>query len=151
MFGLFRKKPKGMTRERAEAIINAYGAVMMREASTVSDERDLPFTKAEIKEAILFGIAATADPKMIDMLKAGYVTLADYLLLNDDDRIVLRQQREWASRVVNPASLTRDEAKAWIEHQQSWKRLLSRVEANAYIATHEIDQFMAGIRHGCPI
>lgn len=142
MFGLFKTKPEGMTRERAEAIINAYGAVMMNDNNTISDERDLPFSRGEIKEAIRFGIAASVDPQSIDMLKTGYVILSQFLLLNDQERVTLRQQRDWEGRAVDPSALTREDATEWANHRQAHARLQSRVEANAMTAAHEIEQFL---------
>lgn len=137
MFG-WTRKPKSMTATEAEAIINAYGGVIMAKPMVIADERDLPYSKEKIKEAIRIGIASTTDPKMIDMLKFGYVTLADFLLLTDDERFVLKQQAILEEAGFDPANATLVEVKRWIEHYAAYRPLMSRVEANAWIAAHEI-------------
>ena len=136
VFGLF--KPKPMTATEAETIINAYGAVMMAKPTVIADQRDLPYSKEKIKEALRIGIASTTDPKLIDMLKAGYVTLADFLLLTDDERFVLKQQSILEGAGFDPANATLIEVKRWIAHYAAYRPLVSRVEANAWIAAHEI-------------
>lgn len=137
MFG-WTRKPKSMTATEAEAIINAYGATIMAKPHPVADERNLPYSKDKIKEAIRIGIASTTDPKMIDMLKAGYVTLADFLLLTDDERFVMKQQAILEEAGFDPSNATLVEVRRWIEHYAAYRPLVSRVEANAWIAAHEI-------------
>jgi hypothetical protein len=61
-------------------IINAYGAFLEKSAPTpgcVADASKLPFPKARISEAILFSLGRS-DPQMKEMLKAGYLELANW-------------------------------------------------------------------------
>lgn len=138
MFGLFKSKPKAMTKERAEAIINAYGAILMKHPNMVTDENELPFDREEIKEALRFGIAAADDPAMIDMFKAGYVTLGDFLRLTDEERFVVKQQSILQEAGFDPTNATLAEVKKWVAHYAAYRPLMSRVEANAFILAHEV-------------
>jgi hypothetical protein len=70
-----------MTAEQAVHIIQAYGGVLEKSAPTpgcVADVKKLPFPKAQISEAILIGLRSTSDPKMQEMLKAGFVELSNW-------------------------------------------------------------------------
>jgi len=77
MFGLFKSKPEIMTPQRAEKVATAFGKVMMDKPTMVCDERDLPYSKAEIKEAIKVWLRIEPRPQVVDMLKASFVSLAD--------------------------------------------------------------------------
>ena len=67
-----------MSTAEAEKIIHAYGAAMTSRKSLYADAAELPYPKATIKMALLIGIAATQDKKARELLKTGYVTLADW-------------------------------------------------------------------------
>lgn len=67
---------------QAELIINAYGKTLEYlgpvPGSSVADEQKLPFPKAQIKSAIIFAIRANPDKKQQEILKTGYLCLADF-------------------------------------------------------------------------
>ncbi|MDZ7642018.1 MAG: hypothetical protein U5J62_08365 [Desulfurivibrio sp.] len=70
-----------MSQERVEEIIQLYGAVMEVNAATTGIAKDsstLPFPKQDIKQAIIIGMKLIDDPQMKDMLKIGYIQLADW-------------------------------------------------------------------------
>jgi len=83
---LFGKRPPHtrdipMTSAQAVKIINAYGGFLEKSAPTlgcVADASKLPFPKVQISEAILVGLSSATDPKMKDMLKAGYLELSNW-------------------------------------------------------------------------
>jgi hypothetical protein len=70
--------PGPMTGEEAMKVINAYGNVLADRTSPFGDVSDLPYAKARIKEALIHGLATGNDPKVRELLKAGYITLADF-------------------------------------------------------------------------
>src|SRR4051794_27278572 len=67
---------------RAQVIVNGYGKVVEQHSSAggtiLIDEGKLPFTKVEIKAAILRLLRASNDSKQRDVLETGYLTLADF-------------------------------------------------------------------------
>lgn len=94
LFGNFRKTaspkitvgPKGtqwlsmeMTAAAAEQIFQDFNATLnaaKKAGVFIADERDLPHPKKRIKEAILFALRLTSDPKMREELKSAYLSLA---------------------------------------------------------------------------
>ena len=70
-----------MSEQEAKKIIQAYGAVLQTKAPTpgcVADVSKLPYPKEKIKAALLIGLKATSDQQMKEMLKVGYIQLADW-------------------------------------------------------------------------
>jgi hypothetical protein len=67
-----------MSITEAEKIINAYGDALARRTSPLAELSGLPYPKAHIKTALLKTLAVTTDAKARDLLKAGYVTLAEW-------------------------------------------------------------------------
>jgi hypothetical protein len=65
---------------RCREIVSAYGTVLEKGPlpGTVADERELPYPKKTIKEALLVLLKTTTDPQMRGNLKAGYVCLSDW-------------------------------------------------------------------------
>ena len=83
IFGGGEKKPAEttMSRESAIEIIQTYGEIMETSAPApgcVADASKLPYTKERIKQALILGLKTNADPHMKEMLKVGYVQLADW-------------------------------------------------------------------------
>ena len=76
-----RPKPSTMTAAMAEKIVRDYGAVLRSGAPTlgvVADVQELPHPKERIKEALVFALRSTADPKIREALTLGYIDLADW-------------------------------------------------------------------------
>ncbi len=70
-----------MSQQEAVEIIQKYGAVMEHQSPTpgcVADLSKLPYMKEQIKEALVIGLKADANPQMKEMLKVGYLQLADW-------------------------------------------------------------------------
>lgn len=70
-----------MTPERAETIIQAYGAILETRAPSpgcVADVTKLPFSKQEIKDALVLGLKTTTNPQTRDLLKIGCIHLPDW-------------------------------------------------------------------------
>ncbi len=70
-----------MSSEEAEKVIQAYGAYQAESApvpGTVADVSQLPYPKAKIKRAILIGLGAVQDIQQKEMLKVGFMLLADF-------------------------------------------------------------------------
>lgn len=75
------KGTQKISQDAAVEIIQRYGAVLEHDSPApgcVADESKLPYSKANIKEALIIGLRATADRQMKKFLQAGYVQLADW-------------------------------------------------------------------------
>ena len=71
-----------MTAAKAEKIFRDFGASLnaaKKAAFFIADERELPHPRQRIKEAILYALRATQDPKMREELKSAYLSLAAWL------------------------------------------------------------------------
>jgi len=70
-----------MSQQIAVRIIQEYGAVMEHDSPVpgcVADVSKLPYAKSRIKEALKIGLRATSDAQMREILKVGYLRLADW-------------------------------------------------------------------------
>lgn len=73
--------PGTMSAQKATAIIQQYGSFLEHGAPNpgcVADVTKLPFAKAEIKRALLLGLKSIAEPEAREVLRAGYLQLADW-------------------------------------------------------------------------
>ncbi len=73
--------PATMSEQKAEEVIQTYGAALETKAETpgrVADISELPFPKGKIKEALIIGLKTTNDQEVKEMLKVGYIQLADW-------------------------------------------------------------------------
>lgn len=62
-------------------IVQAYGSFLETSApipGTVADVNKLPYTKQQIKDAIVAALHISEDPQMKEHLKAGYIQLSDW-------------------------------------------------------------------------
>jgi hypothetical protein len=68
-------------------IVTAYGAALAEPTAMglPRDARSLPYTKTDIKVALLIALRATTDPAMRNSLEAAFVSLADFQELSDDE------------------------------------------------------------------
>jgi hypothetical protein len=79
LFGRAAKTTSGpMTGEEAMKIINAYGNALADRKSSFGDVSELPYDKERIKEALIHWIKVAEDPKVRELLKGSYITLADW-------------------------------------------------------------------------
>jgi len=79
LFG--KKKHTVISPDIAENIIQIYGAHMEKDTQSplcVADVKKLPFPKEQIKEALVIGMKATSALYTREMLKIGYLNLANY-------------------------------------------------------------------------
>lgn len=136
MFGLFKPKPQIMTPQRAEKVVRAFGKLMMDKPSVIGDERDLPYSKAEIKEAIKVWLKVEPRKEVAEMLKASYVSLADYLPLTPQERLML--SRQTAVQAAMTANIDRDYAKQFLEAYKGITALSQRVADEAAVLMAEI-------------
>lgn len=80
-FGGRDSLPATMSGQEAEKIIQIYGAVLQTQApapGSVAETRKLPFPKEKIKTALIIGLKTTIDQQLKEMLKVGYIQLADW-------------------------------------------------------------------------
>ena len=70
-----------MSLNEAELIVNAYGKTLQFHAPTpgsIADAGKLPFSKERIKSALTTALRASTDSQQREVLKAGYIALADW-------------------------------------------------------------------------
>lgn len=73
--------PATMTVAAAEKIVQEYGAALRsvsRPGRYVTDARNLPHPKEDIKQALILALRLNTDPKEREALKIAYVSLADW-------------------------------------------------------------------------
>jgi hypothetical protein len=61
-----------------QKIVNDYGAALASRNGLFADASELPYPKPVIKAAILAAISITSDEKMRALLKANFMSLADW-------------------------------------------------------------------------
>lgn len=125
-----------MSDARVDQIINAYGAAMEK-PTAIGDERDLPYPKAEIKEAIRRSIAIQDEP-MKDILRAAYVYLADFLPLTEDERQTVNAHKTFLAGGIDPENFGAAELARFAEHFEKWNALTARASADAAVLRAEI-------------
>ncbi len=79
--GESKRSDAPMTPQMAEKIIRDYGVILQTEAPTpgcVRDVSKLAYPKEKIKEALIIGLRSTSDSQMKEMIKVGYIQLADW-------------------------------------------------------------------------
>ena len=72
---------KNISLEQAEKVIQAYGSYIAGSDSVPGTDADvswLPYSKAKIKRAILIGLGAAQDIQQKEMLKVGFMQLANF-------------------------------------------------------------------------
>lgn len=106
---------------RCREIVSAYGAVLENGPvpGTVADERELPYPKKTIKQALLVLLKTTTDPKMRGNLKAGYVCLADWQQGVGPHRVGFDiskfDQTDDTLSIGRRIAATEESVKAWLE------------------------------------
>jgi hypothetical protein len=79
LFGNGVKAESGpMTDSEAMRIINAYGGAMVDRTCNYFELSSLPYPKTRIKEAIIHSLKEGGDPKNRELLKIGYLALAEW-------------------------------------------------------------------------
>ncbi len=71
----------GISLQEAEKIIQSYGALLAESSpssGTIADSSKLPYPKQKIRQAILLAIGAVQDTQQKEMLKIGFLQLADF-------------------------------------------------------------------------
>jgi len=70
-----------MGANKLQEIIESYGQSLEAKAKTtfsVADESKLPYTKSEIKKAIIIALSVAEDPQLKEHLKISYINLSDW-------------------------------------------------------------------------
>jgi hypothetical protein len=73
-----RSTAKSMSAADIEKILKAYGAATASGESLYRDVSELPYPKPVIKEALILALCVTKDPKDLNLLRSGFVMLADW-------------------------------------------------------------------------
>ena len=115
---------------RCREIVSAYGAVLEKGPvpGTVADERELPYPKKTIKQALLVLLKTTTDPQIRGNLKAGYVCLSDwqqgvgpYRVGFDISKI---DQTGDALSIARRIAATEESAKSWLARAEVEQKCL---------------------------
>ena len=136
MFGLFKPKPRIMTPQRAEKVVTAFGKCMMDKPTMICDELDLPYSKAEIKEAIKVWLKIEPRKEVAEMLRASYVSLADYLPLTPREKATVTMVDTSNRQMPNPSD--RASLSAYIKGFEGYHLLTQRVADEAKVLMAEI-------------
>jgi len=123
VIGVFRGRAEKSELDlgRCREIVSAYGTVLETGPvpGTVADERELPYPKKTIKQALLVLLKTTTDPKMRGNLKAGYVCLADWQQGVGPHRVGFDiskiDQTGDTLLIARHIAATEESAKAWLE------------------------------------
>ncbi|MBI3373736.1 MAG: hypothetical protein HY017_18590 [Betaproteobacteria bacterium] len=105
---------------RCREIVSAYSAILENGPvpGTVADERELPYPKQTIRQALLVLLKTTTDPQMRGNLKAGYVCLADWQQGVGPHRvgfdITKLDQTGDALSIATRIAATEESAKKWL-------------------------------------
>jgi hypothetical protein len=94
-----RKLNETLTPEAVDAITTEMGGYIAARKARPGREVDLPFPRPVIELAFLKAIRDCDDPKKLQLLKAVYVTLDDYML-SDEDCAALTTLRELSEGAI---------------------------------------------------
>ena len=88
-----------------EKIVNAYGTVLAEPSAlgVVRDARSLPYSKSEIKKALLVAPGVVRDSPLREQLRAGYISLGDFQRLSDREIRALQLWNRALSQNVSAA------------------------------------------------
>jgi len=113
-------------RERAQRIVADYRAATAGQTGPIMDQRLLPHSSIEIKEAILVALRETHDLEDIRRLTEEFIGLADWLLVNEHERSIL------ISNGTNerPGQGAGKVTEGGVSRSLGYKRLTDRVAAN---------------------
>jgi hypothetical protein len=82
-----RSAEQGMTPTEVEEIVEGYGAVLAKpsDLGVVRDVGSLPYSKNEIKTTLRIALKLTTDADLIEQLKVGYISLANFQSLSKEE------------------------------------------------------------------
>jgi len=94
----------------------------------VADERELPYPKQTIKQALLVLLKATTDPQMRGNLKAGYICLSDWQQGVGPNRVGFDiskiTQTGDALSIAKRIAATEEAAKPWLAKAEEENKIL---------------------------
>lgn len=132
VIGVVRGRPEGpgLDLGRCREIVSAYGAALETGPApgTVADERELPYPKQTIKQALLVLLKTTTDPKMRGNLKAGYICLSDWQQGVGPNRVGFDirsiDQSGDALSIAKRLAATEEPAKPWLAKAEEENKTL---------------------------
>ena len=129
--GLSRERMAGRAnpREHTQQIIADYYAARAAHLGPIMDQRLLPHSKSEIKDAILVTLRKTNDLEAVRKLTEGFMGLAEWLLVNEEELSVLDATDGPA---LEPSA----------SNIAGYSRLANRVAANAIVLGAELERAM---------
>lgn len=125
-----RSESPGLDLGRCREIVSAYGTVLETGPvpGTVADERELPYPKQTIKQALLVLLKATTDPQMRGNLKAGYICLSDWQQGVGPNRVGFDiskiAQTGDALSIAKRIAATEEAAKPWLAKAEEENKIL---------------------------
>jgi hypothetical protein len=118
-----------------EAIVNAYGAALAEPTALgiVRDIRTLPYSKGEIKTALILALGVTYDAAARENLRTAYITLADFQPLSETE---VRALQLWNSA---PSHLSADLAKRLVVQGELVSTVQRRIADEANLLAQELE------------
>jgi len=86
----FRKLNDALTPDAVQDIVSRMGGYIADREASPGREADLPFPKVVIELAYIKAMRDCTDPRYLDLLKAVYITLDDYMLSNEECAILTK-------------------------------------------------------------
>ncbi|MDZ4067306.1 MAG: HEPN domain-containing protein [Tabrizicola sp.] len=127
--GLSRERMAGTARSsgHTQQVIAKYYAARAAHPGPITDQRLLPYSKSEIKDAILATLRETNDLEAVRKLTEGFMGLAEWLLVNEEELSVLKATEQPA--LERSAS-----------NIAGYNRLANRVAANTIVLGAELER-----------
>ena len=82
-----------MTPSEVQQVVDAYAAVLAEDGGSdlTKDVSSLPYSKPQIKSALLIALASEGDPTANGQLRNGFMALADFQDLSDEQIAALQR------------------------------------------------------------
>lgn len=74
-----------------ETVIAAYGKVLDKPGAVQRDVSELPYDKSVIDRALIVAIQNFPEGVMREQLRAGYMMLANYQVLSEDEKLAIKE------------------------------------------------------------
>lgn len=127
-----------------ETIIKAYGVVLGASGTIVRNQSELPYSKEQIKTAIIAAIIITEDGDAREQLVLEYLSLGDFQELSDREDLAVRACDTTDMPEIVTTQQSIDLAKQMSKHGDVYKSVLERVTAERDALARELEEI--GVR-----
>ena len=125
-------------------IINEYGAVLMKthQFPIAFPESILPYSKSEIKIAILGALEEVDDDSTIEQLKIGYSSLADFVPEHEANMV-----NAWAEEIMSVSKMSNEDFKKYannnpLKKSEEVKKIWDKINKHYGKLSEELNEFL---------